>query len=384
MGVIPTLSIAERSFAITANGAPDSPPASAVREYLLARGARLVTVFHPLGPEEEGRHELTRYDGAGGARRRRFRLPSKPPLTYPLDLLVPPALPRVDAILAFNNLLCAQGLVARRAGRAGRVVYWAVDFVPDRFGPGALTRAYDALDAYCCRAADGRLEVSEAALDGRNERHRLDARAAPAGVCPIGTWLARVPQVPENGHRAKTLVFIGHLVERMGAATAINAVRIMRERGVNVRLEIAGRGPLEDDLRASARDLGDSVVFHGFISDHRALENVLAGASIALAPYATTVESFTRFADPSKLKSYLGAALPILLTDVPPNASELERCAGAQVVADTPEAFADAATALLDDPTEWGRRRTLAAEYAGKFDWNRVLDDAFAVVGFAA
>lgn len=384
MGTLPTWNIAERSFAITANGAPGSPPAAAVRDYLLARGARVVNVTHPLGPEEQGRHELVHYDGAGHARRRVLRLPSRPPATYPLDLFVPPVLPRVDVVLAFNNLLCAQGLAARRLGRAGRVAYWAVDFVPDRFGPGALTRTYDALDAHCCRAADARLEVSQAALDGRNERHGLGAEAAPAGVCPIGTWLARVPKAAPDAHAARTLVFIGHLVERMGAATAIEAVRIMRSRGVDVRLDIAGRGPLEDQLRASAADLGDAVDFHGFISDHRVLEALLARGSVALAPYATTVESFTRFADPSKLKSYLGAALPILLTDVPPNASELERDAGAQVVADTPEAFADAATALLNDAAEWRRRHQLAQTYAERFDWNRLLDDAFAHIGCAA
>lgn len=375
--------IPERSFAVLANGAPESPPAAAVRDYLVDRGARVWSIFHPLGLEEEGRHEVTCFDGDGNGRRRVVRLWSRPPFTYPMDLAVPPIPPSVDVWIGFNNLLCAQGLAARRLGRARRVAYWAVDFVPDRFGAGtALTTAYDVLDAWCCRAADMRYEVSQPALDGRNARHGLDSAVAPAAVSPIGTWLARLPKVPEDGASRRTLVFIGHLVERMGAQTAVGAVRVLRERGVDVRLEIAGRGPLEEELRRSAADLGDAVTFHGFISDHQALEELLARASVALAPYSTTVESFTRYADPSKLKSYLGAALPILLTDVPPNAGELAMSAGAQVVADDAGAFATAAAALLDDPAEWRRRRELAANYALRFDWNRVLDDAFAHLGF--
>lgn len=374
------------SFALVANGAPDSPPASGVRDYLLARGARVVIVHHPLGPEEQGRHNIVTYDGAGRARRRVVRLPSKPPLTYPFDLLIPPTYPRVDGWLGFNNLMCLPGLLGRRRGRVGRVVYWAVDFVPDRFGAGSpLTHAYDALDAYCCRAVDARLEVAQAALDGRNERHGLDDAAAPAAVCPIGTWLDRVPKISADAVQSRRVVFIGHLVERMGVTTMIEALRILAERGVRVEADIAGRGPLEDELREKARayGLGESVTFHGFISDHRQLERLLADACVALAPYSTRVESFTRFADPSKLKSYLGAGLPILLTDVPPNAAELEREAGARVVADEPAAFADAITQVLDAPSEWERRRLAAMEYARSFDWNIVLDAAFRNAGFA-
>ncbi len=377
--------VAGGSFLLVANGAPDSPPASGVRDYLLARGARVTTIHHPLGPDEGGLHHISQYDGAGHARKRVLRLPSRTPFTYPFDLLVPPVIPRVDGWIGFNNLMCLPGLAGRRLGRVGRVVYSAVDFVPDRFGEGnPMTRAYDALDAAVCRAADARWEVSQAALDARDGRLALDWAIAPASVCPIGTWLDRVPKVPEDGWRPRRVTFIGHLVERMGVDTMLAALRILRERGVSVVADIAGRGPLEDDLRAQAADAGlaDSITFHGFISDHEQLEGLLARGSIALAPYSTRVESFTRFADPSKLKSYLGAGLPILLTDVPPNAADLERDAGAEVVADDPAAFADAIARLIDDPEEWARRSQAAKDYAVAFDWNVVLDRAFEDAGF--
>ncbi len=72
------------SFVLMANGAPDLPPVSGVRDYLLGRGARVVTVHHPLGPDEGGLHHIVRYDGAGRARRRVVKLPSRTPFTYPL------------------------------------------------------------------------------------------------------------------------------------------------------------------------------------------------------------------------------------------------------------------------------------------------------------
>jgi glycosyltransferase involved in cell wall biosynthesis len=379
--------VQESTFMILANGASGSPPASGLMEYLIAHGARRVTtVFHPLTTEGGNRHELATYEPGREPRRHTVRFPAHPPYTYPLDLLVPPLARRVDGWFAFNNLLCARGLLERRAGRAGTVAYWAVDFVPDRFGEGTLpTQAYDALDAYCCRHADLRIELSKAALMGRDSRHGIapDAGATRA-IAPIGAWLERVPVTPSDGWKSRRVIFVGHLVERMGGDTVIGALALLKERGFEVTADIAGRGPLEEQLQADVQRSGlrDTVNFHGFIFDHPTLERLLSRAAVALAPYNTRVESFTRYADPSKLKSYLAAGLPTLLTEVPPNAQELARQAGAEIVPDNAADFADAIERLLTDADTWQRRRTAALEYARRFDWNAIVAEVLATAGF--
>jgi glycosyltransferase involved in cell wall biosynthesis len=380
----PPVEISGGRFALMGNGLADLPPAAAVRDYLLARGARLVTVFHPLGSEEQGRHELVRYDGTGRARRRVLTLPSRPPMTYPLDLVVPPTFPIVDGWIGFNNLASLRGLAARRRRRARRVVYWAVDFVPGRFRSGPLTSMFDRVDARCCGAVDARIEVSRAALEGRNRRLDLTGRAASATVCPNGIWLDRLATVRTDAWRDRRVVFIGHLVERMGAETIVESLRILRDRSINVSADIAGHGPLELQLRnhAASVGLGETIRFNGFIAEHERLERLVATASVALAPYSTRVGSYTQFTDPLKLKSYIGAGLPTLLTDAPPNAVELQHSAGAEIVADDPTAFADAIARLLDDPEEWQRRHAAALKYARRFDWTALLDRALGSAGF--
>ena len=53
-----TRSIRDSTFAIIANGAHDSPPAGPFQDYLVANGARRVTmVVHPLAGEGDPRHE---------------------------------------------------------------------------------------------------------------------------------------------------------------------------------------------------------------------------------------------------------------------------------------------------------------------------------------
>src|SRR5438445_10128208 len=129
-----SLPVRESTFAVLDNGAPGTAPASDLVEYLLAHDAqRVTTIFHPLAAEEGNSHKITTYEPSNEPRQRTVRLLSRPPYTYPLDLLTPLWTPRVDGWFAFNNLLCGRGLCERRAGRVGKVVYWPVDFVPDRF-----------------------------------------------------------------------------------------------------------------------------------------------------------------------------------------------------------------------------------------------------------
>ncbi|MDQ4040495.1 MAG: hypothetical protein M3141_01940, partial [Actinomycetota bacterium] len=211
----PLRPLAGARFALVAHGVPHGPPAGGVKKHLVRQGADVRCVFHPLGPEEQGRHVLEHWcDGVG--RRRVVRLPSRPPLTYPLDLLFPFPRDPFDVWIGFDSLSTARGLLRRRRGLVSRVVHWAVDFVPDRFGPGSpLTRAYDTLDRWCCRSVDLRVEVSRVALEARDARLGLDARV-PALPVPIGLWAGEGPQVPADAHARRRAVFVGHLVERMG------------------------------------------------------------------------------------------------------------------------------------------------------------------------
>lgn len=380
--------ISDATFVVETSGEYDGPPASALREFLVARGARRVTtIIHPLTPEGTQSHLVEVHEPATGlSQRRRVRLPSRPPLTYPLDLLVPLVPPRVDLHVGFNNLVSARAIAARMAGRVHQVAYWAVDFVPDRFGSGGLmTRAYDAVDAWVCKRTDARFEVSEAARSGRDARHGLRSRQfAPSHVVPMGAWVDRVPHVPEDNHRSRRVVWLGHMVERQGVHCLVEALAMLASRGTEFQAEFVGRGPEEGAIRAAVErlGLGTRVHFHGYVEDHKKVDQILAGASVAVAPYDTTGSSFTRYADPGKLKSYLAAGLPIVTTDVPPNAHEVAERGGGEVVAFEAGAIAAAIDRALADPDVWRRRRASALSLAYDYDWNVIVERALGTLGY--
>lgn len=359
--------------AIVSNGFADGP-AQALRDYLVARGDDVVTIFHPLTAEQGTRHVIASYAHGACVRERAVSLPLRPPFSYGFDPLVPLLPPRVDAWFGFNPLACARGLAARTRRRAGFVGLWSVDFVPDRFGTGTLvTRLYDRLDRVCCLRADARVELSAAARDARNRRHALPPERSGAHIVPMGAWVERAPPAGAAAFRRRRVVFLGHLVDRQGVATLLDA--LARVDGVDAT--IVGTGPLEPALRARADALGllARVDFRGFVERHEEVERLLAASAVAVAPYVREGASFTRFADPGKLKAYLAAGLPIVTTDVPPNAAELAREAGAEIVADDPDAIAGGIRRALASEQEWQARSAAARSYATRFDWNTLLGE---------
>ena len=171
----------------------------------------------------------------------------------------------------------------------------------------------------------------------------------------------------------------------MGVDLLISAVALLRDKGSPVVLEIIGGGEILDRLqrRVIAEGLSDVVIFRGFVADFRKALDILASASLAIAPYDVDPDSFSHFADPGKLKAYLSVGLPILLTDVPPNASELQERAGAEIIRPTAQHLADRIDALLGDADMWTARHRAAQEYAQQFDWGDLFRERLGRLGIS-
>lgn len=80
------------------------------------------------------------------------------------------------------------------------------------------------------------------------------------------------------------------LVEKKGLATAITALALLRERNPELdwRYDIAGDGPLAEDLRQQAKDAGltDRINFLGALPHHETLRHI-SNADVLLVPSCT-------------------------------------------------------------------------------------------------
>jgi len=105
-------------------------------------------------------------------------------------------------------------------------------------------------------------------------------------------------------------------------------------------------------------------------------------ANYLVDPLGHWMMRFPAEADPSKVKSYLSAALPIVMSDVPPVARTLEKAGAAVITEPRASDIAGAARSLLQDRAAWEQARQASAELADALDWNRVLDAFFARLGW--
>ena len=189
------MKISQSTFTISSNGFADGP-AEALRDYLLAKKAQKVTVIsHPLVKEGSNKHIVTTYERGKITSHKEYKLPHRPPYTFILDHFVPLRLPASTAWFGFNNLASLRGLRRKRRDKAQKVYYWAVDFVPNRFGDNLLTKIYNKLDKTASCKTDGRIELTQTAVELRSKYLKLNVEElAPAIVVPMGAWLSRTPK----------------------------------------------------------------------------------------------------------------------------------------------------------------------------------------------
>jgi len=110
------------------------------------------------------------------------------------------------------------------------------------------------------------------------------------------------------------------------------------------------------------------------------MENMLARCAVAVALYerGDLESNFTYYADPGKIKDYLGAGLPVMLSNVPPNAREIEKAGCGIVIGDDKKEIAAAVVKFMSNESELKEYRRKTFLYVKQFDWNKIFNSAFA------
>lgn len=114
--------------------------------------------------------------------------------------------------------------------------------------------------------------------------------------------------------RLPRILTIGRMVEKKGIEFGLRAVAVLAARGIPVRYDIVGSGPLRRRLEALARDLciSEQVVFHGWrVQDEVAA--LLAESDVLLAPSVTDAAG-DQEGIPVTLMEAMATAMPVVST----------------------------------------------------------------------
>lgn len=366
-------SVAE-AVVLVSSGYTDGP-AQAVFRWLKIQQRNAHLIVHPLVQETDLGH-VCRSSLNGHESTTVRRRPHRPPLSYLLDLTAPFLPPRCDLWIGFNCIATFQGLLMKRLGRARRVVHWNVDFVPQRFGNTFLNFVYEHLDSYCWEKSDVHVELTKQALKARANHYGVPVSSKDE-IVPMGSWFSATNQTVELNHSHQIIVFVGHLVPRMGLEAAVRAMPTVLRAFPGATLRIIGDGPESERLRALTRqlELDDAICFAGFLERSEDVEEELSRATVAIAPYELTPDNFTAFADPGKLKMYAGAGLPILTTNVAPFAQELFAVGAAEMILPDENSISVSLIRILEDGARWNTMRSASNTVGQRYSWSSILEN---------
>jgi glycosyltransferase involved in cell wall biosynthesis len=194
-----------------------------------------------------------------------------------------------------------------------------------------------------------------------------DVRVVPNGI-DYEFWSLAARTVSRQ-HR--TIIHVGRLrPELKGQDLLLRALVDISDRMPGTRLVLVGDGPAEDDLRASAAELGltDLVTFAGSV-EPRALRDLLAGADILAMPSRS--EGL-----PMALLEAMAAGLPVVVTDVGNMAEVVADGAGHIIPPDDADALRSALLSVLSDPSLAEDMGTRARQRARDYSAGAV-DDAY-------
>ena len=290
-----------------------------------------------------------------------------------------------DIIICADCLNTFSGLILRFLKKAKKVIFYSVDYVPKRFKNPLLNYIYHYLDKISVKFADQTWNLSPNMEIARKQLKGVETPPGKQVVVPMGIWHEKINKTSFNNINKNTLVFMGHLIEKQGVQIVIKSIPQIIKSIPDFKFLIIGTGDYLQNLIELTRNLKVEkyIEFTGYIENHNDMENLISRCSLAIAPYVegNIDENFTYYADSGKIKDYLGAGVPVILTNVPYNAIDIEsnRC-GIIVKYDENE-IAKSVSELMKDENRLKIYRKNAIKYSKQFDWNLIFDRALKLLG---
>ena len=283
---------------------------------------------------------------------------------------------RIDLYIGSDGFVAYLGLLLKRMGKVREVVLYTIDFVPTRFENFLLNRLYHYFDEQCLKNCKVIWNLSSKMAEGREEYMKVKRSAfAPQITVPLGIWEKRIPKVSFGKRKRYRIVFMGHILKKQGLDIVIDSLPAILKKLPETELLVIGTGEYEDNLKMKVKklQLERNVTFAGYIEKHEDIEKMLSESMVSVATYKPDQESFTYFADPGKIKNYLAAGLPVILTNVPPIAREIELKKCAIIIGYNEREFMSSIVELLARPSKLRQYSKNAFRYAKNFDWDNIF-----------
>lgn len=356
-------------------------PAFRLEEYLQNRVKNLIFIGHPFSYTKDTRSFLKVYRNGKLIKEIKFIEWKGPELSfYFKDIFltlwwVLRFSTKANYYIGVDNLNAFSGFILKLTGKVKHLVFYTIDYVPNRFSNKLLNSIYHYLDRLAVRKSNKVWNLSSIMVIEREKRGVEAKYRNKQIVVPIGTSPVKLTKINRDRYQ---IVHMGHLLEKQGIEKLIKVMKDVVLRVPEAHLLVVGGGPLEEKLKKDVIDLKlqKYVEFTGFVKEFSEVEKMLQASTIAVAPYLNSKDTYTRYTDPGKPKDYLANGLPIVITKVPQIAYEIEKSKCGIAINDDKKELTEALVKLLTDDKMLYEFRENALKMAKKYTWDKIFDKA--------
>lgn len=361
-----------------------------IRNFLLDKIGTLTYIDHPFPQSNFPASQITLYECGA----RTYKLTS-PKIEFPTLLLfiyqffltiffvlrIPM---RYDLAIACDNLSLISLYLMRKIGLIKKLVYYTVDYSPQRYTNTYLNSLYQRMDRLACRLSDINWVTVKEMIAAKAKNGLNIEKSAPFSIVPIGFNTEEISithaRSSSNKKSRFNLFFVGVLYEKQGLQLAIQVLPKIIKKFPEIKLTIIGSGPFEKQIKKLVihLKLTQHVTYTGYITDHNKIVAMLRKTGgIGLATYDPAIADFTYYADPSKIKLYLLCGLPVITTHVPPIAKIIKKKKAGFVIHYSEDDLINSLETLMRNKKTFSLYRINAIKLSNKYDDNLILKRAF-------
>jgi len=272
---------------------------------------------------------------------------------------------KFDLFFSVNAFTAWEGNLLRFLKLVNKTIYWVWDYFPPTHPDIRMRIArwgYWKFDKPSRDHSDKVVFLNkhlQSARKEKNGRKELTDKNKKYPIIPIGTN-------PRNNYITNRNIIIGHLgmlKREQGLDLLFDNLKDLQKIFPNIKVEIIGSGPEENHFKARAKKFAKIVKFFGYVERDDDVDRIMKNWSMGIATYVPIKWSEHYWTDPSKIKAYLNQGLPVITTNVPEFAQEIENSkAGIVINYYKNQEFIEAIKKIIKERKEFNKNALLLAE----------------------
>lgn len=285
---------------------------------------------------------------------------------------------KFDVFIGVACFSALVGLFLKKIGLVKHLIYYTIDYypMPKSFSFNTIiNRAIWSLDKLCVKNSLITWNISERIIEAREKFMHLPADEYKHTILPMAYNSTFLRSCNFEEIERWTMGFVGSLSWNQGVQLVIEAMPDLIKLFPRLKVRIIGSGIAGEKLRKMVTDRGlsSNFIFHGFIKEEKEVLEILSRCAIGIAPWISSEEDNVLYADPGKPKLYAFCGLPVIITNGPQVAQEIEaKKAGISINYDRDE-FIKAVIRLMGDDKRLREYRAGAVKFAHEYTTDMVF-----------